>query len=110
MATWARAQAEAADAPVPYTLTGQAEAALDAEPEPLSRALHRPRRRMARRMRPTSTMPARGPDPAAGARSGSPSRGMGRPDRPRRYAAWVAEGQAPSRRPSRDRAHSSGAA
>ena len=34
MASWASAQAAAADEPVPYTLTGQAEAALDAEPEP----------------------------------------------------------------------------
>ena len=34
MASWASAQAAAADEPVPYALTGQAEAALDAEPEP----------------------------------------------------------------------------
>jgi hypothetical protein len=33
MASWASAQAAAADAPVPYALTGRAEAALDAGPE-----------------------------------------------------------------------------
>ena len=34
LAKWASAQAAAADEPVPYALTGQAEAALDAGPEP----------------------------------------------------------------------------
>jgi len=34
LVSWAAAQAAPADEPVPFTLTGQAEAALDADPEP----------------------------------------------------------------------------